>query len=61
MTDERQNIAVACDYLSELFAKSDDPEVVLNWYNGTDRKTSKYSRAIILKSEELKVKHERID
>ena len=61
LTDERQNIAVACDYLSELFAKSDDPEVVLNWYNGTDRKTSKYSRAIILKSEELKVKHERID
>lgn len=61
LTDERQNIAVACDYLSELFAKSDDPEVVLNWYNGTDRKTSKYSRAIILKSEELKVKHEQID
>ena len=61
LTDERQNIAVACDYLAELFAKSDDPEVVLNWYNGTDRKTSKYSRAIILKSEELKVKHERID
>ena len=61
LTDERQNIAVACDYLSELFAKSDDPEVVLNWYNGTDRKTSKYSRTILLKSEELKVKHERID
>lgn len=61
LTDERQNIAVACDYLAELFQKSDDPEEVLNWYNGTSRKTSKYSRAIILKSEELKVKHERFD
>lgn len=61
LTDARQNIAVACDYLAELFQKSDDPEEVLNWYNGTSRKTSKYSRAIILKSEELKVKHERVD
>ena len=61
LTDERQNILVACDYLAELFQKSDDPEEVLNWYNGTSRKTSKYSRAIILKSEELKVKHERVD
>ncbi len=61
LTDERQNIAVACDYLAELFKDNEDPEVVLNLYNGTTRATSKYSRAIILKSEELKVKHERID
>ena len=59
LTDSRQNIVVACDYLSELFQKSDDPEEVLNWYNGTSRKTSKYSKSILLKSEELKVKHER--
>lgn len=58
LTDPRQNIAVACDYLAELFQKSDDPEQVLNWYNGSSRKTSKYARAVILKSEELKVKHE---
>lgn len=61
LTDERQNIAVACDYLAELFKENEDPEVVLNLYNGTTRATSKYSRAIILKSEELKVKHERVD
>ena len=61
LTDERQNIAVACDYLAEIFAEHPDPEEALCIYNGYHGKTSKYSRAIILKSEELKVKHERVD
>ena len=61
LTDERQNIVVACDYLSEIFAEHPDPEEALCIYNGYHGKTSKYSRAIILKSEELKVKHERVD
>lgn len=61
LTDERQNIVVACDYLSEIFAEHPDPEEALCIYNGYHGKTSKYARAIILKSEELKCKHERVD
>lgn len=61
LTDERQNIVVACDYLSEIFAEHPDPEEALCIYNGYNGKTSKYARTIILKSEELKVKHERVD
>ena len=61
LTDERQNIVVACDYLSEIFAEHPDPEEALCIYNGYHGKTSKYARAIILKSEELKIKHERVD
>ena len=61
LTDERQNIAVACDYLAEIFKEHPDPEEALCIYNGYNGKTSKYARTIILKSEELKVKHERVD
>lgn len=61
LTDERQNIAVACDYLAEIFKEHPDPEEALCIYNGYNGKTSKYARTIILKSEELKVKHERAD
>ena len=61
LTDARQNIAVAADYLAEIFEEHPEPEEALCIYNGYHGKTSKYSRAIILKSEELKVKHERVD
>ena len=65
LTDTRQNIAVACDYLAEIFEEHPDPVEVLMIYNGDGRwksgKVSKYAKEIILKSEELKVKHERVD
>lgn len=62
LTDERQNIAVACDYLAEIFEEHPDPYEALMIYNGDGRwksgKVSKYAKEIVLKSEELKVKHE---
>ena len=65
LTDERQNIAVAADYLAEIFEEHPEPHEALMVYNGDGRwkngKVSKYAKEIVLKSEELKVKHERVD
>lgn len=65
LTDARQNIAVAADYLAEIFEEHPDPAEALMVYNGDSRwkkgKVSKYAKDIILKSEELKVKHENQD
>lgn len=62
LTDTRQNIAVACDYLAEIFEEHPEPHEALMVYNGDGRwksgKVSKYAKEIVLKSEELKVKHE---
>lgn len=61
LTDPRQNIAVACDYLAEIFEEHPDPYEAVMVYNGDGRwksgKVSKYAKEIILKSEELKAKH----
>lgn len=62
LTDARQNIAVAADYLAEIFEEHPEPHEALMVYNGDGRwkngKVSKYAKEIVLKSEELKVKHE---
>lgn len=65
LLDGRQNIAVACDYLAEIFSEHPDPAEALMVYNGDGRwktgKISNYANQIIIKSEELKVKHERVN
>lgn len=62
LTDPRQNIAVACDYLAEIFEEHADPYEAVMIYNGDGRwkngTISKYAKEVMLKSEELKVKHE---
>lgn len=59
--DVDSNMAVAADYLAELFAEYEDPAVVLMIYNGDSRwdkgVVSDYAEAILELSAELEEKH----
>lgn len=65
--DIRGNILVGTDYLAELFAKYDDPAMVLMVYNGdssawtywnSDGAISKYANKILKRSADLELLHE---
>lgn len=63
--NERQNILVGADYLSELFAEYHDIEVVLMIYNGEQNaiekaksgEISSYARDVMERSMELEILH----
>jgi soluble lytic murein transglycosylase-like protein len=63
--DERSNILVATDYLSELFEEYGEVSLVLDKYNGNSKAEynynngiiSDYARKILIRSEELERLH----
>lgn len=67
--DERSNILVGTDYLSELFEKYEDPATVLMVYHGEKNavkksengKISKYAQGILKRSEELEKLHKKLE